>query len=75
MHRKRPEHKVLPAADSELAKTQALQHLMALGLPPQGNTFPDNTSIQNTKAIVIKPQHNKQRQMIIQQMYKTPGMQ
>lgn len=75
MRSKHPEHKSPIQEDSLLAKTFALKHLMSLGLPPQPGQFPADTKIENTKAIMIKKPNQKQRGIIIHQIYKTPGAQ
>jgi hypothetical protein len=59
--------------DSMLAHAQALRHLMSLGLPPQPGEFPNNTTIENTKALVIKKPHKVPRGIIIHQIMKQPG--
>lgn len=70
-----PHHnKMQEDQDSGLAKAQALKHLMSLGLPPQPGEFPSNTSIENTKALVIKKSKKVPSSVFIHQILKPPSM-
>lgn len=67
------EHKHPVDPDSTLAETQALRHLVSLGMAPQMGAIPVGAEEENTKSLMIKPQKGKARGIMIRQLYKQPG--